>query len=150
MEFPIIKLLLVVAIAFIVGVAAGWLMRGRNNAAGSQSGYSPDDVEKARLATQLRELRVRCDRCESELAALRSSPAPVESTASQAADDLKRISGVGPTLERTLNQLGITRFEQIAAWSEADVARVNDELRFSGRIERDDWIGQAKSFLAGR
>lgn len=60
------------------------------------------------------------------------------------ADDLKLISGVGPKLEKTLNGLGFWHFSQIAEWKKADVAIVDDELSFKGRIERDDWIKQAK------
>ena len=60
------------------------------------------------------------------------------------ADDLKLISGVGPKLEKTLNNLGFWHFSQIAKWKKADVAIVDDELSFKGRIERDDWIKQAK------
>lgn len=60
------------------------------------------------------------------------------------ADDLKLISGVGPKLEKTLNGLGFWHFSQIADWKKADVAIVDDELSFKGRIERDDWIKQAK------
>ena len=61
------------------------------------------------------------------------------------ADDLKLISGVGPKLEKTLNGLGFFHFAQIAKWKKADVAIVDDELSFKGRIERDDWIKQAKA-----
>jgi len=61
------------------------------------------------------------------------------------ADDLKEISGVGPKLEKTLNGLGFWHFHQIASWTKADVAIVDDELSFKGRIERDDWIKQAKA-----
>jgi NADH-quinone oxidoreductase subunit E len=60
------------------------------------------------------------------------------------ADDLKMISGVGPKLEKTLNSLGFWHFAQIAAWKKSDVAVVDNELSFKGRIERDDWIKQAK------
>lgn len=63
------------------------------------------------------------------------------------ADDLKRIKGVGPRLEQTLHELGITRFAQIAAWTDDDVRKVNAKLRFQGRIERDGWIAQARSFI---
>jgi small subunit ribosomal protein S2 len=63
-------------------------------------------------------------------------------------DDLKKITGVGPVLEGKLNALGITRFDQIAAFSAEDIAKVDDLLNFKGRVERDDWVGQAKQ-LAG-
>ena len=60
------------------------------------------------------------------------------------ADDLKLISGIGPKLEGVLNGLGFWHFAQIAKWTKKDVSIVDDELSFKGRIERDDWIKQAK------
>lgn len=65
------------------------------------------------------------------------------------ADDLKKISGVGPKLEETLNSLGIWHFDQVAGLKENDIAWVDERLRFKGRIERDDWVGQAKKLAAG-
>ena len=60
-------------------------------------------------------------------------------------DDLKKISGVGPVLEGKLHALGITKFAQVAAFTPEDVAKIDDALNFKGRIERDDWIGQARA-----
>ena len=65
------------------------------------------------------------------------------------ADDLKMISGVGPKLEGTLNKLGFWHFSQIARWTKKDIAIVDDELSFKGRIERDDWVRQAKALAKG-
>ena len=65
------------------------------------------------------------------------------------ADDLKRISGVGPKLQETLNDLGVYHFDQIAKWAPATVAWVDDYLSFKGRIDREDWIGQAKILASG-
>ena len=60
-------------------------------------------------------------------------------------DNLQEIIGVGKIFEATLHKLGIYQFRQIAAFGPADLARVNAELKeFKGRIEHDDWIGQAK------
>ncbi len=61
-------------------------------------------------------------------------------------DDLKKIGGVGPKLEGTLNELGIYHFWQIAEFTPDNVAWVDGYLSFKGRIDRDDWIGQAKTF----
>lgn len=61
------------------------------------------------------------------------------------ADDLKAIAGIGPKLETVLNGLGIWTYKQIAGWTADEVAWVDDYLSFSGRIGRDDWIGQAKT-----
>lgn len=64
------------------------------------------------------------------------------------ADDLKRISGVGPVLEGKLNGLGIYHFWQIARWNADEVSWVDGFLNFRGRIDRDNWIEQAKTLAA--
>ncbi len=63
-------------------------------------------------------------------------------------DDLKRISGVGPKLEGLLHENGVFHFDQIAAWTPAEIAYMDDKLSFKGRIERDGWIAQAAQFAA--
>lgn len=62
-----------------------------------------------------------------------------------AADDLKKISGVGPKLENTLNQTGIFHFAQIARLSQKAIDELDDKLAFKGRIARDKWVEQAKA-----
>jgi NADH-quinone oxidoreductase subunit E len=64
-------------------------------------------------------------------------------------DDLKLLKGVGPKLEKTLNDLGFFHFDQIAAWGEAEVAWVDSRLTFKGRIKRDGWIDQAAKLAVG-
>ena len=65
------------------------------------------------------------------------------------ADDLKKLKGVGPKLEQTLNELGFYHFDQIAKWSENEIAWVDSRLKFKGRITRDAWIEQAKVLAEG-
>ena len=65
-----------------------------------------------------------------------------------AADDLKKLSGVGPKLESVLNQNGVYHFDQIAGWGDDEVAYMDDKLSFKGRIARDNWIDQAATFAA--
>ncbi|AWM24494.1 NADH:ubiquinone oxidoreductase [Sinorhizobium fredii] len=72
---------------------------------------------------------------------------PVAAKSKGRSDDLKRISGIGPKLVQVLNDRGLRRFADIAGLSEADVARIDAELALSGRILRDDWIGQAKALM---
>ena len=61
------------------------------------------------------------------------------------ADDLTEIVGIGKVFEEMLHDLGIYHFRQIAAFAAEDIARINSELKeFKGRIEHDDWVGQAK------
>jgi small subunit ribosomal protein S2 len=65
------------------------------------------------------------------------------------ADDLKKIGGVGPALERKLNALGVTRYDQIAAFTDEEIEKVDAALATKGRIAGDDWVGQAKTLAAG-
>jgi len=70
--------------------------------------------------------------------------------AAGASDDLTRLKGVGPKLAAQLGELGVTSFAHIAAWSEADIDRVDARLgRFQGRIRRDSWVEQARLLAAG-
>lgn len=66
------------------------------------------------------------------------------------ADDLKKIKGVGPKLEGLLNSLGFYHFDQIASWSDQQVAWVDANLTgFKGRVSRDEWVKQAKVLASG-
>lgn len=81
-------------------------------------------------------------------AAISQAPAPAATPAT--GDDLTRIKGVGPKLAALLHEQGITNFAQIAAWSDADIDRIDAQLgRFQGRIRRDNWVEQARLLEAG-
>ena len=78
-----------------------------------------------------------------------AAPAPVTGNGATA-DDLTRIKGVGPKLAEQLNALGISELSQIAAWSDADIDRIDAQLgRFQDRIRRDNWPEQARLLGAG-
>lgn len=82
----------------------------------------------------------------------KAAPAKAEQPAATdtPADDLKRIKGIGPKLSEWLHENGITRYAQIAAWDADAVADYAERLgRMGGRIEADDWVGQAKQLAEG-
>ncbi|MEE9455075.1 MAG: NADH:ubiquinone oxidoreductase [Paracoccaceae bacterium] len=65
-------------------------------------------------------------------------------------DDLKKIKGVGPKMEKMLNGMGFHHFDQIAGWSAQEIAWVDENLQgFKGRVSRDNWADQAKTLAAG-
>ena len=64
-------------------------------------------------------------------------------------DDLKRIRGIGVLIEKKLNSLGIVHFEQVANWTGADIERISQILDFKGRIERENWVEQARILATG-
>ena len=66
------------------------------------------------------------------------------------ADELKRIKGIGPVIEKTLNGLGIYQFKQIAEFSRDNIAWVDKYISFPGRIDREEWVSQAKELAEGK
>ena len=75
------------------------------------------------------------------------APAPISTAPEGAADDLKKISGVRPVLEKKLHTFGVTRYAQVAAFSKQDIDKLDEALSFRGRIGRDDWVGPAKALI---
>ncbi len=75
---------------------------------------------------------------------------PKKAKAAEFNDDVKLISGVGPVLEKRLTEQGITSLKQIAEFTAADIERIDTELSFKGRIEREEWVEQAKDLIAGK
>ncbi|MFT7146168.1 MAG: large subunit ribosomal protein L21 [Yoonia sp.] len=90
--------------------------------------------------------RASAPKAEKPKAAPKTKAAPAAAAGS---DDLKALSGVGPALEKKLHAAGVTSFAQIAAWTEADVAAMDEKLSFKGRIDREGWIAQAAELAKG-
>lgn len=79
-----------------------------------------------------------------------SKPETLTAARAGGADNLKEIKGVGPKLEKMLNEMGFYHFDQVANWTAAEVAWVNANLSgFKGRVSRDNWVAQAKILAAG-
>ena len=64
-------------------------------------------------------------------------------------DDLKRIRGIGVLIEKKLNSLGVTTYEDIANWTSEDIERISESLDFKGRIQRENWVEQSRILAAG-
>ncbi|MGR3491002.1 MAG: hypothetical protein ACU0DW_03005 [Shimia sp.] len=77
-------------------------------------------------------------------------PATLDAPRAGGADDLKRIRGIGPKLEKLCFRLGFYHFDQIAAWTDQEVAWVDANLEgFKGRVSRDEWVSQAQLLASG-
>ena len=85
---------------------------------------------------------------------VKTKDAPAKQAAKQAdsefVDDIKLISGIGPALEKKLHSLGVKSLKDIAAFNKEDIERIDAELNFKGRIERDEWVEQAKELIDGK
>ena len=98
--------------------------------------------------------KVKASAAAEEKASVESRPAddrnrPAGIARPDAVDDLKMISGVGPKIEEILHGLGIYTYAQVASWKKAEREWVDDYLKFKGRIEREDWVKQAKALAKG-
>ncbi len=103
------------------------------------SGSAPADAKPAKAAPKKAEPKAEAPKAEAPTAAPK---------AAAGGDDLKKLSGVGPALEKKLHEAGVTSFAQIAGWGEAEIAEFDEKLSFKGRIEREGWVDQAKTFAA--
>ena len=118
--------------------------------ADAPAGETPEE----RAARKARRAAKRAAKAEPEATAPAPALAPAEGGARPAAlaaarggaaDDLKKIEGIGPALEKLCHELGIFHYDQIAAWGAAEVAWMDGNLKgFRGRVSRDRWVAQAK------
>jgi predicted flap endonuclease-1-like 5' DNA nuclease len=138
----------------------------------SRADDASDDAEIARLRKELEAARAAHANCEAEIARLRGTVSGHENELmgfrSQAAklseklplfldaprgvpDDLRLIKGVGDKLNAMLTGIGIYHFRQVASWTAGDIEQVDAKLEiFKGRIQRDDWVAQAKLLADGK
>ena len=79
----------------------------------------------------------------------KAAPKKAPAKKAEGADDLTKISGVGPVIVGKLKDMGITTFDQIAKLKKADIEEIDEKLNFKGRIERDEWVKQAKELAKG-
>jgi len=119
------------------------------------AGSAPAEAKPAKKAAAKPAARPAAKKAAAKPAAKKAEAKPAAKPAAKAAkkaaeggDDLKRLSGVGPALEKKLHEAGVTTFAQIAAWTPEDVAAMDEKLSFKGRIEREGWIEQAKKLAA--
>lgn len=176
MSYLLTQMFLYLLVAFLLGLLLGWLIwrYGKSTAGDYDAMRAERDAlakERDDLQTNLDACRTRSAQQRDALEALeqekaswadRPTPAaaPIAATRAPASkpqgltaarggqpDNLQEINGVGPKMERMLNDLGYFHFDQIADWTEAEVAWVDDNLEgFKGRVTRDNWQPQAKAF----
>ncbi len=90
------------------------------------------------------------EKAKADAAAAKDKPASKEAAKAEGGDDLSLLSGVGPVLEKKLREAGITTFKQIAELTPEQAKELDEKLKLGGRIEREEWIEQAKELMAGK
>ncbi len=165
---------IVFALALAVGLLVAWWIFARGSSNGRASARRPDVLDEGTAPAQRNQALIDAPPAAAgtmagigEIIAAAAHdevvhatpPAPEDAPAAPVAkpmpaaasgDDLSRIKGVGPKLVALLQGLGVTSFAQIAAWDDAEVERIDAQLgAFAGRIQRDNWIEQARLLAGG-
>ena len=147
------------AVVFIVvGLLLGWIFCSElkplvqpNDTSAAPSAPEPAPVSEPAPAAAPVALAPKAEAPEVEAVEDAVRPEALSGARNGGADDLKMMKGVGPKLEIMLNELGFYHFDQIAGWSAAEVAWVNDNLTgFKGRVSRDNWVEQARKLASGQ
>jgi predicted flap endonuclease-1-like 5' DNA nuclease len=147
------------AVVFIVvGLLLGWIFCSElkplvqpNDTSAAPSAPEPAPVSEPAPATAPVAQAPKAEAPEVEAVEDAVRPEALSGARNGGADDLKMMKGVGPKLEIMLNELGFYHFDQIAGWSAAEVAWVNDNLtEFKGRVSRDNWVEQARKLASGQ
>ncbi|MFA5948864.1 MAG: hypothetical protein WC807_01125 [Hyphomicrobium sp.] len=125
--------------------AENWIDQAKFLTRGTQSASVPVEALPPRPTRSEALAGLRSVRSE----ALRGDGAGLGQIDAQGVDDLKRIRGVGILIEKKLNSLGVTSYEQVANWTGEDIDRVSQVLDFKGRIERENWVEQARILASG-
>ena len=129
-------------------LASGADKSGVKAAVGSVSGVAVEAATKA-PAKKKAAPKASAEPAKAEKPKAEKPKAAKPKAASGDGDDLKTLSGVGPALEKKLHAAGVTTFAQIAAWTEDDIAAMDEKLSFKGRIEREGWVAQAAELAKG-
>ena len=142
--------------AFILGLLIGWWLCGRCRCKGETSveqDSAPVAAAAASSAAVEAEVEAPVANVVSDTEELQVNDEWQPTGFSQRpadADELKRIKGIGPVIEKTLNGLGIYQFKQIAEFSRDNIAWVDKYISFPGRIDREEWVSQAKELAEGK
>jgi predicted flap endonuclease-1-like 5' DNA nuclease len=143
MIYLLTQIFLCLLVAFLLGLLLGWLLWGRERARRLAGDAEAVQIAHARIAS------LEADLAACQDAATAANPAAATmglfgAVAEAPVDDLKRISGVGPVIEKQLAGIGITTFRQIANLTSEDIQTVQSAIGFfPGRIEQEDWRAQA-------
>jgi predicted flap endonuclease-1-like 5' DNA nuclease len=165
-----------IILAFVVGLITGWWLRGFREKESPQVsasvvlGNEKSETTSQEVPVEVKEpevvvaTEVPVEKAVSAVTEVETSevmkPENAETVVTAGAppslimdpetkDDLKRIKGVGPVIEKTLNKLGIWNFKQIAELTPDNVQWVEDHISFPGRVVREGWIEQAHKLGAG-
>ena len=150
-----------ILVAFILGLLVGWWLCGRCRCTGKKvveqdnTATVATAASSAAIASEVVEEKVEEPAknvvADVEEMVVEDDWQPAGYSERHAdADEIKRIKGIGPVIEKTLNELGVYQFQQIADFTRDNIVWVDKYISFPGRIDREEWVSQAKELAAGK
>ena len=150
MTHYLIELALWILLIFLIGCAAGYLLRrmfGKETNAAPPLAAAPEPVKIVEPVAPMPLPEPAAETLGVTVARM-DRPRGLEEPRGGKPDQLQRIGGIGPKNEKILHALGFFHFGQIAAWTPQQIAWIDDHLKFNGRIGREEWIEQARLLAA--
>lgn len=163
MGYLFFQIIIWILLAFGLGGIVGWLLRGFTHTFQEDENGDPEPLAHGDDHTMVSLLRAELNDYKKRLHHLEAAPQTTKPDTEKPkpeiadawrpaalaaprgkADDLKRVRGIGPKIEQTLNNLGIFHYEQIANLNRENILWLNHHLHFPGRIEREHWIDQTR------
>ena len=151
-----IELAVWLLVAYAVGCLLGWFLKNLGKSPAPAATLAAAPVAATVMAPKVTAAPTPAPAVRAAAPAVVAATAAMERPKGIAAarggkaDDLKRLSGVGPKNEKILHALGVFHFDQIAQWSAKEQAWVDVHLSFHGRIQREEWVRQAGLLAAGK
>jgi len=140
----IVCLLLAALLGFIIGYLFGKMTCADESCVEEETHVTTDEHEK-----QTSEVQAIATPITTEEASSNEAPMTLSAPRNGEKDNLTRIKGIGVKIEETLNSIGIYHFDQIANWTEENIAWADSTLGFPGRAKREKWVEQAKALASG-
>lgn len=152
MSYILAQIFLCLLVAALLGMVIGWMLC--RSGCKKQSNYiAPEDDYRINTAVASTTPSAghtavsKESKKEDELAFINTNPSKYNA---KNKDNLQLIKGVGKTLEKVLNDMGVFKFEQIASWTTEQASKIDEVIAFPGRIEREGWVAQCKDLAKGK
>ena len=149
MNYLLLEIIVYLSIAGLMGFVLGWIVKGSKNKTVTTEIATKAIEKKAetRVESTSQELEEEEKKIEDSKKITLSCMATLTQAREEGKDELTLIKGVGPILEKKLNNLGIYHFDQIAVWTIEEQALISLELLFPKKVEREKWVEQSKELM---
>lgn len=144
MVYVLAEIVLYLVGAGLIGFVVGWLVRGGLQKKSSKSNVQVEETVMVPKEEPTQSVKEEVSEVADKSEANISVPELLSEAKEEGKDKLSTIKGIGPVIEKQLNELGIYHFEQIASWTKAQEEWIGTQMAFPKRVSKEEWVKQAK------